>query len=250
MTAKKNGRKCRKHMPHLKDPKVVFDDNDVERVLKAMGSKYSLEKRQRLLLKREINRSLAFSRKSYQSREYHARRKVIDYCKRIQVAVAEITAVLRDIPNVRYELAKEADRFPPCSSEIRPHRRAIPSVLAHAQVTEAERGISQIALWAKHREAWANERSTRLGKKRAADLIRYRLILCWADLFTRIFGELPSATLDGPWCLFLKEVLDISEGNSLSIGSVYDIWSKARRWRTQVRGRPMPEDDFAWEWAT
>src|SRR5215471_15784169 len=106
MTTKKNGRKCRKHMPHLMDPKVIFDDNDVERVLKAMGSKYSLEKRQRLLLKQEINRGLELSRKSYQHHEYHAPHKVIDYCKRILAGVAEITAVLRDIPNVRYELAK------------------------------------------------------------------------------------------------------------------------------------------------
>jgi hypothetical protein len=109
----------------------------------------------------------------------------------------------------------------PCSSEIRAHRRAIPCALAHAQVTEAVRGVSQIALWAKHREAWAKER---LGKTKQADYDRYRLILCLADIYTRIFGKPPRTTRDGPWCLFLKEVLDISEGTPLR-GSVYGSWS-------------------------
>jgi hypothetical protein len=107
-----------------------------------------------------------------------------------------------------------------------------------------------MALWAKHREAWANERSTRLAKKRVADHIRYRLILYYADIFARTFEKAPSATRGGPWCLFLKEVLDTSEGSSLSIDSIHDIWSKSRNWGKQVRGQPMSKDDFAWIWTT
>ena len=96
-----------------------------------------------------------------------------------------------------------------------------------------------------HREAWAKER---LGKTKQADYNRYRLILCLADIYARIFGEPPRATRDSSWCLFLKEVLDISEGTSLRCGSVHDSWLKAKRWKTQVQGHPMDEDDFAWTW--
>jgi len=238
MAAKKNGRK------RAPRPKFRLDDDDIERVLKAMGSA-DLDKKQRLLLKRKINICLELAGKNSQYHEYHIPHKVIDDCQRIQTAVAALSTTLREPPNILYELAKEVDRFPPCSSEIRAHRRAIPCALAHAQVTEAVRGVSQIALWAKHREAWAKER---LGKTKQADYDRYRLILCLAGIYTRIFGKAPRTTRDGPWCLFLKEVLDISEGTSLKSGSVYGSWLKAKRWKTQVQGRPMSEDDFAWTW--
>jgi hypothetical protein len=250
MAAKKNGRKRRNHASRLIYPKFVFEDDDVERVLKAMGSNYSLGNQEQVQLKQEINRCLAFSNKCYQHHDYHAPHKVIDYCKRIQVGVAKIAAVLQEVPNVRYELAKEADRFPPCSSKIRRSRRPIPSELAHAEVTEAELAVNKIALWARHRERWAIERSTRVGKRRVPDHIRYRLVLCYAHIFTVTFGKAPSATLGGPWCLFLKELLNISEGGSLGIDGVHDLWSEVRSWRDRFRGRPMPEDDFAWIWTT
>jgi hypothetical protein len=240
------GSKVRKAHAAREGLKGRLDDKDIERVLKAMGSA-NLVKQERLLLKRKINICLELAGKNSQYHEYHIPHKVIEDCQRIRAALVALRAALREPPNVRYELAKEADRFPPCSSESRTHRRAIPCALAHEQVTEAERGVSQIDFWAMHRAAWAKER---LGKTKQADYNRYRLILCLADIYTMIFGKPPRATRDGSWCLFLKEVLDISEGTSLKSGAVYDSWLKAKRWKTQVQGRPMSDDDFAWTWTS
>ena len=116
MTAKKNGRN------RARRPKFRLNDDDIERVLKAMGSA-DLDKKQRLLLKRKINICLELAGKNSQYHEYHIPHKVIDDCQRIQTAVVALSTTLREPPNILYELAKEADRFPPCSSEIRAHRR-------------------------------------------------------------------------------------------------------------------------------
>jgi hypothetical protein len=71
MTADKKGHKRPKHAPQHANPKVTLDDNDIERVLKVMGSNYSLAKPEQRLLKEQINRGLEFANKLYQHHEYH-----------------------------------------------------------------------------------------------------------------------------------------------------------------------------------
>src|SRR5262249_8115718 len=119
-----------------------------------------------------------------------------------------------------------------------PPNRYVPSDHAIGQLALALQGMAKIEALAKAAEATQLQRMD--NKSKPFDHLRYLMIFALSNIFTRMFDLPPTTTYGGPWCTFLREVLERCERKRLSDRGAYDIWRKARKWNESL-SKNLPE---------
>jgi len=211
----------------------LLKDNDIELVLDTVEKKFckadvSLKQK----LKDDINELLTLI---IGVREVLCARLMpyeeIDAFSKVQTRVYELRTAMKDCG---ISLVEAAD-----ISAAGEHGQQLlgPRDIAYEMVDGALHVVSEIHSWAES------------GKKRALDrkgkqpnhhrTTRYVLIVGLSTIFARTFNLSPSATRGGPWCLFLKEVLSLSEDEECTEDAAHEAWLSTRRWQ-QARFRDYP----------
>lgn len=203
----------------------LLEDKDIELVLDSVGKKLcKADVGLKQKLKDDINEllTLIIGVREVLCARLTPHEKLDAFCK-VQTKVDALKAAMQDCG---ISLVEEADVSAPGEPG---HQLLGPRDIAYDMVDTALHGVSNIHSWAES------------GRKRALDhkgeqpnhlrTARYVLIVELSTIFARTFDLPLSATRRGPWCLFLKEVLSLSEDQELTKDGAHDIWLTVRRWK-------------------
>jgi hypothetical protein len=221
-------------------PLSSLSENALHEILNDLPEPFkSLPPVQRLELWSEINELWSLYVRFDPGRNEKVPHKLLQRWKQINATNEKLSELVQGFePDMAFEIdliKNDQQRLTPNPYEIREEMPSIgnigdhfarqnlivPSDYAKRKVEELESALRLLRIIAD--SAITFEQNYK-NSTRKHNRFRYGLIECLSLIYKKILGKEPTSYRDGPWCLFLSEILTVLEGKQTTPDAAYEIW--------------------------